>query len=90
MPIKTFIAPALPLPSSEYSQQQQDQFQNSLRLYFNNIDNFLNAIAIPQYGTTADRPAIGLQIGQQYFDTTLGYPVWYDGTDWVDASGTVV
>lgn len=27
-------------------------------------------------------------LGQMYFDTTLGKPVWYDGTKWVDATGT--
>lgn len=33
-------APALPLPTPEYLQAQQDQFQNALRLYFNRLDNF--------------------------------------------------
>lgn len=39
-------------------------------------------------GTTANRPTRGLWIGRPFFDTTLGYPVWYDGTGWVDATGT--
>ena len=83
-------APALPLATIEYDQRQQDQFQYALRLYFNRLDDFLIATSIPASGTTEDRPAQSLQIGQFYFDTTLGYPVWYDGTDWVDAAGTVV
>lgn len=41
-------------------------------------------------GTTAARPATGLQVGQQYFDTSLGHPIWYDGTGWVDATGASV
>lgn len=40
-------------------------------------------------GTTAERPA-SPAVGQQYFDSTLGYAIWYDGTNWVDAAGTTV
>ena len=39
--------------------------------------------------STASRPASPLP-GQQHFDTTLGKPIWYDGTNWVDATGTTV
>jgi len=41
-------------------------------------------------GVTADRPTNGLVVGSYYFDTTLGYNIWYDGTNWVDASGSTV
>ena len=27
---------------------------------------------------------------QCYFDTTLDKPVWYDGSDWRDATGAIV
>lgn len=30
------------------------------------------------------------QTGQRFFDTTLGKPIWYNGTNWVDATGTIV
>ena len=90
MTIKKFVAPALPTAPPEYDPRRDDQLNYSLRIYFNNLDSFLTAISTPQFGVTADRPAQNLQIGQFYFDTTLGYPVWYDGTDWVDSSGTVV
>jgi hypothetical protein len=90
MTIKKFVAPALPTAPAEYDQRRDDQLNYSLRLYFNNLDNFLAAISTPQNGVTADRPTQNLQVGQFYFDTTLGYPIWYDGTDWVDATGTVV
>jgi hypothetical protein len=30
------------------------------------------------------------QIGQRFFDTTLGKPIWFNGTDWIDATGTIV
>jgi hypothetical protein len=89
MTIKKFVAPALPTAPIEYDHRRDDQLNQNLRIYFNNLDNFLVAISTPQNGATADRPTQNLQIGQFYFDTTLGYPVWYDGTDWVDATGTV-
>jgi hypothetical protein len=90
MTIKKFVAPALPTAPVEYDHRRDDQLNQNLRIYFNNLDNFLVAISTPQNGATADRPTQNLQIGQFYFDTTLGYPIWYDGTDWVDSSGTVV
>ena len=90
MTIKKFVAPALPTAPVEYDQRRDDQFSQNLRIYFNNLDSFLVTISTPQNGTTANRPTQNLQVGQFYFDTTLGYPIWYDGTDWVDSSGTVV
>lgn len=46
-------------------------------------------------GSTTDRPVASarrpLYIGQGYFDTTLGYPVYVQSlnpTVWVDGSGT--
>lgn len=40
-------------------------------------------------GTTAQRPATPPQT-TMYFDTTLGKPVWYYGTGWVDATGALM
>lgn len=40
MPVYNVRAPALPLPTIDYDQRQQDQFQNALRLYFNRLDLF--------------------------------------------------
>ena len=40
-------------------------------------------------GSTANRPN-NVHIGYMYFDTTLGKPVWWNGTGWVDATGTTV
>jgi hypothetical protein len=80
-------APALPLPSLEYDQRQQDQFQYALRLYFNRLDTFLSTLATPAAGTTANRPVLDLQVGQFYFDTTINKPIYWDGTQWVNALG---
>ena len=33
-------------------------------------------------GTTEQRPTENLVVGQQYFDTTLGVPVFWNGTEW--------
>jgi hypothetical protein len=40
-------------------------------------------------GTTANRPATVI-VGFLYFDTTLGIPVFWNGANWVNASGAVV
>lgn len=40
-------------------------------------------------GTTSNRPTT-VNIGYSYFDTTLGKPIWWKGTVWVDATGTTV
>jgi hypothetical protein len=90
MTIKKFVAPALPTAPAEYDQQRTDQLNYSLRLYFNNLDKFLTVISTPQNGTTANRPTQNLQVGQFYYDTTLGIPIWYNGTVWKNASGTTV
>ena len=33
-------SPSLPLPTPEYDDSQQNQFQNILRLYFNRLDQY--------------------------------------------------
>lgn len=42
-----------------------------------------------EYGLTAarvDKPSIS----QQFYDTTLGKPIWWNGANWKDAAGTTV
>jgi hypothetical protein len=43
-----------------------------------------------QSNNTANRPTTNLYAGFQYYDTTLGKPIWYNGTAWTDSTGTVV
>jgi len=86
-------APNLLIAPTEYSQQYQDQLMNALRLYFNQIDSFTQAVSIPDAGVTTNRPTLNLQVGQQFFDTSLGthgLPIWWDGFHWINASGTTV
>jgi hypothetical protein len=82
-----FRAPSLPIPTYEYSQKQQDQFANALRLYFNRLDDFNLNVTIPNFGPSLARPTTGLQVGQTYFDTTLNRPIWWNGDYWIDAIG---
>jgi len=83
-------APNLPLAPEQYESGYLEKLTNALRLYFNTIDNFTQNVTTPASGDTASRPTISLLVGQFYFDTTLGIPIWYDGTNWVDATGTTV
>lgn len=83
-------APNLPIAPVEYAQQYQDQLNNTLRLYFTQVDNFTQSTLTPDNGAKTQRPTLNLQIGWQFFDTTLGYPIWWNGKAWVNASGTVV
>ncbi len=41
-------------------------------------------------GTTAERPVNGIDVGHYYFDTDLGIPIWYNGSAWIDATGSTV
>ena len=87
--LKGTQAPNLPIAPTEYTQHYTDQMLNALRLYFTQIDNFTQATGLPFYGATADRPVSNVQaplpIGQPYFDTTLGYPVYWNGSTWITA-----
>ena len=53
------------------------------------LTNSTNAqFVVPPYAT-GSRPA-SPTTGSHVFDTTLGKPIWYNGTNWVDATGTTV
>jgi hypothetical protein len=95
--INTTKAPALALTPTQFSQIHFDLYNAQLRVYFNTVDSVNNQIqqaiitlSTPSAGDTASRPSTDLLVGQQYFDTDLGIPIWWNGTDWVDATGTVV
>ena len=60
-------------------------------IYFYEIEDGIKAphnftAVTLQRGTTAQRPNPSFA-GQQYFDTTLGRPIWWNGTAWVDNAG---
>ena len=87
VPLRSSKAPNLLVAPVDYDQRYQDQLNNALRLYFNQIDNFEQNVTVPASGTTANRPTENLQVGQYYFDTSLGYPIYWNGSDWVNALG---
>jgi hypothetical protein len=87
--LRSSKAPNLPIAPVDYDQRYQDQVLSVLRLYFNQVDNFTAFLGQTISGTSLERPAINLYIGQMYFDTTVGIPIWWNGTYWVDANGTV-
>jgi uncharacterized protein YjdB len=87
VPLRPSKAPNLLIAPVDYDQRYQDQLNNALRLYFNQIDNFEQNVTVPASGTTANRPTENLQVGQYYFDTNLGYPIYWNGSDWVNALG---
>jgi hypothetical protein len=76
-----FKAPALPLPPTQYSNEYQNQYNNILRIYFNQIDNVLRELVAAQgpygiyaAGTAAD--AFGrMRVSQPYtlFDSQNRY-----------------
>lgn len=55
----------------------------------NFVGTITNTISAFYVGTTANRP-IGVPTGYQYFDTTLGIPIFRSGANWINASGGVV
>jgi hypothetical protein len=38
-------------------------------------------------GATGSRPATGNFVGREYYDTTLGKPIYWNGANWSDAAG---
>lgn len=58
------------------------------RTFFVSVYNLL--IGLTLSGMTANRPTKGLFTSRTYFDTTLGIPIWWDGTNWIDATGAIV
>lgn len=57
------------------------------------LDMNLNLLVSPRLvlngGTTAGRPASPATF-EEYYDTTIGKPIWYNGTNWKDATGATV
>lgn len=80
------LPPAAPLNGSEEIpvDQVQSQTRFTVKLPATALANLI--ITGINVGTTAQRPAAPLK-GQPYFDTTLGYPVWWRGDIWVNSAG---
>ena len=75
-------------PNQSELQDKAGKVSALWQLFFSSL--FISVTALQQSGTTAQRPTKGLYVGRPYFDTTLGYSINYNGTVWVDGSGTPV
>jgi hypothetical protein len=92
------VAPNLPLAPNEYDRRFTDQFNNVLRLYFNQLDNILGQLQANLPVTIANLPSASTAgVGSRAFVTdssvsTFGttvaaggstkVPVYSDGTNW--------
>jgi hypothetical protein len=57
--VNRIVAPRLPSAATEYDRQYQDQFNNILRLYFNQIDNILGQLVRRLDGYPSDNSVYG-------------------------------
>jgi hypothetical protein len=91
-------APSLPIATADYQQKYVDDLNNILRLYFTQIDNFINQLTLGGVYVVAKLPsAADVEVGARAFVTdssvsTFGstvtgggstkVPVYSDGTNW--------
>jgi hypothetical protein len=74
-------------PPNQTAMQNQDGIIDpAWKAYFTQL--FFVASCYQQSGITAKRPTKALYVGRTYFDSTLGKPIWYNGTIWVKSDGT--
>ena len=96
--IQVLAAPSLPLSPDEFNRQYQDQLNNILRLYFNQIQSTLGQLAATTNFTVANLPSatdsgsgarafVSDATGPTFGATVVGggavkVPVYSDGTNW--------
>lgn len=56
--------------------------------YRNTQNNFFG-LQFGKSGHTSNRPT-SPNVGFVYFDTDLGFPIWWNGTNWIKSSGEIV
>lgn len=76
--------------AKSYTDVQVGIVEQNSRDYTDNLKTYIEAnyqpvIAFPTAGRPLDVP-----VGFMGFDTDLGLPIWWNGTDWIDASGNIV
>ena len=67
LPIRPSSAPNLNIAPIDYTQQYQDQLNNQLRLYFNQVDNFTQGLSTDTGGSYLSFPYIAAS------DSTVQY-----------------
>lgn len=70
--------------------QNAEEFNRQVARDISQLKQRLGTIGWFKPYPTAERPDPTGRTGQGIFDTDLGKPIWSNGTDWVDATGTVV
>lgn len=80
--LRTFKAPSLPLAPTTYSGLYQEQFNNILRLYFTQLDNFSAALSGPLGGQYINFPRLSvIDTTNQYLpNTTTAAPIQLGAT----------
>lgn len=70
----------------------EPEVEAAIKNTFNGILDHEQAIAAlaPRSGATTARPTTGILPGFAYFDTTLGMPVFFTGSGYVNATGQAV
>lgn len=63
-----------PIPTDPQLTDKDGKVTPIYQAWFASIQRWLSPVG--QAGTTAQRPTKNLYVGQPYYDTTLGYPVW--------------
>lgn len=78
--------------AKDYADTQADEAETAAKDYTDTHEEKANPHSdsqAQQGGTTDDRPSDPSSY-EFYFDTDLDKPIWYNGSDWVDATGAVV
>ena len=95
---KTFKLKATPESKEGFSHPYtfSQSYQNGIVLWYSNkimprkINRMKNmtyvTVPIIHSGATENRPTEHLVTGQMYFDTTLGAPVFWNGTEWIQGN----
>lgn len=80
------------LPGPPIADSTGSRFTAAWAGWFAIVQNILQATS--SSGPTANRPVTNTYVGQFWFDTTLGYPVWVKTPGaapvWVNATGAAV
>jgi len=71
--IQNPTSPNLPIAPVEYSQAFQDQLNNVLRLYFNQVSNSLNGLVLPSLPSSPT----GLRSGSLWYDPSDSNSIKY-------------
>jgi hypothetical protein len=64
-------------------------FKGTYKLMVKDENGNANVLLSGKNGTTTNRPSNPL-VGEMYYDTTIGKPIWWNGSAWKDSTGTTV